>query len=98
MKTEVINELIPANKDRTVLIKKRDEGDFHIRLHRITVLPGDPLHPIHNSWVQIYDLPTWLKMQKMKEAKISVDWMKASLVNSFEVVHDPRLNNNVNNK
>ena len=83
--------LIPANKDKNVLIKQKDSSYFHVRLHRVTILPGRPLEPVRNSWIQIFDTETWLKMQKMKEAKISVDWMKAALVERFEVVHDPRI-------
>jgi len=85
-------KLIPANKDRTVLIKEEDQNCFHVRCERVTILPGDPLHPVRNSWIQVFDVATWLKFEKLGTGRNPVDWKKASLVNSAVVVHDPRLN------
>ena len=85
------DKLIPANKDRTILIKEKDAGFMHVKCTRITILPGDPLHPVRNTWVQIFDLPTWLRMQQLKEAKVAVDWQKASLVSEAVIVHDCRI-------
>ena len=87
-------KLIPANKDRTVLIKEEDAGVFSVRLERVTILPGDPLHPVRNTWIQTFDVATWLKFQKLAEGRNPVDWKKAALVNSAVVVHDPRIVNN----
>ena len=89
-------ELIQANKDKSVWIKKCDANVFHVRLERVTILPNDPLHPVRNTWIQTFDVATWLKFQKLAEGRNPVDWKKAALVNSAVVVHDPRIVNNQN--
>ena len=90
IKQPIEQKLIPANRDSSVLIKESDAHCVHVRLHRLTLLPSDPFRPIHNSWVQCFELQTWLKMQSLKnDPRMPVDWTKAALVNSFEVVHMP---------
>ncbi len=90
IKQAVEQRLVPANRDSSVLIKECDVHNVHVRLHRLTLLPSDPFRPIHNQWIQQFELPTWLKMQSLKnDPRMPVDWCKASLVNSFEIVHFP---------
>ena len=84
-------KLIPANKDRNYMIKESDKDYFHVHCTRITILPNDPLHPRRESFVQIFDVATWLRFQKMKEGKNPVDWQKAALIAEARVLHDPRI-------
>lgn len=90
--TPVQKKLIPANKDGSYLIPENETHLYHVLCTRITILPGDPLHPLRNSWVQCFEPATWLRFQQLKnDPKMPVDWQKSALVAESRVVHDPTI-------
>jgi hypothetical protein len=84
-------EMLPANKDKTVQIKKIDADNYFLRLIRIDINPNDPQHPARREQIKLFTPLVWKNLQGFANDKNPVDWQKAAGVAESKVVHDPSL-------
>jgi hypothetical protein len=86
-----VYEMIPANLDKKVKIKKVDETFIHTENVKAIILPKDPLHPIYEKRIQVFDVDTFERFFNTGDENENATYLRAMGDISFRIVHDPRL-------
>ena len=83
-------EMIKANLDPDELIKEIDKFAIHVRLTRITTIPGRKIPSVSNQ-VKCYTVRTFEAMEAMRNSRQPIVWYKAGGFDEARIIHDGRL-------
>lgn len=89
IKQPIERKLVQANVCPEYWIKESDLDQWHIELTRMTIIPGKQDAPQFSSFVQTFSPAEWERLAGLDGIKNPVNWMKASLVHSYKIVHNP---------
>lgn len=85
------HNLVPANRNETVLIRDDSQHLVHVLLSKVNYNPNDPRVNSTFSRVVTYTPARFEQLEKMQYDRISIDWVKAAGFEKATVVHDGRL-------
>ena len=86
-----MEKMIPANMDSSIMIKEVDQFFYHVKLTKITVIPGKEQYPKVDYEVKCYKQDVFKKLEALRYAKNPIIWYRAGGFTEAVVVHDPVL-------
>jgi hypothetical protein len=86
-----MEKMIPANKDSSILIKEVDQFFYHVKLTKVTVIPGKEQFPKVDYEVKCYKQDVFKKLEALRYAAQPIIWYRAGGFTEAIVVHDPVL-------
>jgi len=84
-------KFMPANRDPSEQIKMIDGDCVHVRLQRRTVIPGKEQYPIVTHVVKCYKKEVFEKLEALRNAPQSIDWVHVGGFSSAQTIHNPDL-------
>ena len=87
-----MEKMIQANKDPDILIKETDQEFVHVKLTKVTVIPGKEQFPRTDFEVKCYKPEVFKKLEDLRyDTKSPMVWYKIGGFTEAIVIHDPVL-------
>ena len=83
-------KMIPANLDKSIMIKEKDQDFHNIQITSIRINPADPTHPVTKTEVKVFRAIDFRKYFECSTEK-QIHYLKVMGIDNAKVVHDPNL-------